>query len=308
MYDETTGGPTYIISNSSFHGTSATQGIASWAMENVSPAGTNQKVKGDQEGDRITNPKVYFSLVKSKLKETEKDILKSKLRRLAASVKRLESTGQKAAFEEFSKALAITVKELEASAAGYSKFVNKNTINLFKKVQILSKIVHFKPIEKYPRLMPKDVEAKLTEVKEKCIFDEFWVLYLDYTGKELKTNKEKIKEKDPILFGCFSFAPERFFYITDWVDDFCDLTLEKFVEELEANHEASSDYGRFISPVEELEEPDESYLADVVAQVSARHNRLDNTKQNNFRALMAEEDETKPEKKKSFLRRLFNGS
>ena len=149
---------------------------------------------------------------------------------------------------------------------------------------------------------------QLHQAKEKCIFDEFWVLYLDYTGKELKTNKEKIKEKDPILFGCFSFAPERFFYITDWVDDFCDLTLEKFVEELEANHEASSDYGRFISPVEELEEPDESYLADVVAQVSARHNRLDNTKQNNFRALMAEEDETKPEKKKSFLRRLFNGS
>ncbi|RLG18772.1 hypothetical protein DRN75_00975 [Nanoarchaeota archaeon] len=299
------GNTTYVISNSTFTGTAPLNEV--WTAEAMSNAGTIQKFKGNKEGDRITNPKVYFSLVKSKLKETEKEVLKSKLRRLASSVKRLKSTGQKAAFEEFSLALAITVKELEASAVGYSKYVNKKSINLFKKVQVLADIVYFKPIEKYPRLMPKDIEALLVELKEKCIFDEFWVLYLDYTGKELKTNKEKIKEKDPILFGCFSFAPDRLFYIADWVDDFCDLTLEKFVEELEANQEASTDFGRFISPVEELEEPDDSYLADILTEVNARHNRLSNTTQSNFKQLMKEEDETNSTGKKVSLLNKLKG-
>ena len=44
------------------------------------------------------------------------------------------------------------------------------------------------------------------------------------------------KEKDPIVFGIFTdkeniFTLDRLYYVADWVDEYCDLTLDKLVEE-----------------------------------------------------------------------------
>lgn len=49
--------------------------------------------------------------------------------------------------------------------------------------------------------------------------------------------QEERREKDPILFGAFldrekNAINERFYYIGDWVDDYCDLTLDKMVAEM----------------------------------------------------------------------------
>ncbi len=62
-------------------------------------------------------------------------------------------------------------------------------------------------------------------------------VFTDYTGTvkpELK--KKKAKEKDPILLGAFVDTKtrtklERFYFLGDWIDEYCDLTLEKMVSQ-----------------------------------------------------------------------------
>ena len=44
-----------------------------------------------------------------------------------------------------------------------------------------------------------------------------------------KVEREEAKRKDPILFGVLA-GSRKLYYITDWVDEYCDLSLEKFVD------------------------------------------------------------------------------
>ena len=80
------------------------------------------------------------------------------------------------------------------------------------------------------------------EKERKNIFTEFVVVFTDYTEESTKIVEEKRREKDPILFGIFyeksgnNFSSrknlyDKFYYIGDWVDEHCDLTLSKLVEE-----------------------------------------------------------------------------
>ncbi|MDU7184950.1 MAG: hypothetical protein E6294_02830, partial [Klebsiella sp.] len=65
-------------------------------------------------------------------------------------------------------------------------------------------------------------------------FDEFFIVFTDYTGeKEREVKKERI-EKDPILFGAFlneetKVVADRFYFLGDWIDEYCDLTLDKMI-------------------------------------------------------------------------------
>lgn len=48
--------------------------------------------------------------------------------------------------------------------------------------------------------------------------------------------EEERRSKDPILFGVFQdnqsrTVIDRFYYLGDWVDEYCDLTLDKMVNE-----------------------------------------------------------------------------
>jgi hypothetical protein len=82
------------------------------------------------------------------------------------------------------------------------------------------------------REIPDDLVDIVKAARE--IFDEIYVVFTDYTGKvERKVEKER-RDKDPILFGVFKnssggFVSDRFYFLGDWVDEYCDLTLDKMV-------------------------------------------------------------------------------
>ena len=70
--------------------------------------------------------------------------------------------------------------------------------------------------------------------KTRGIFDEFYVVFTDYTGKEERKVEKERRDKDPILFGVFknnTNVADRFYFLGDWVDEYCDLTLDKMVEQ-----------------------------------------------------------------------------
>lgn len=50
-----------------------------------------------------------------------------------------------------------------------------------------------------------------------------------YKQTEAEKESERRKRTDPILFGLIS-GSKNLYYIADWIDEYCDLTLEEFLK------------------------------------------------------------------------------
>lgn len=177
---------------------------------------------------RIT-PQILFKIAKDSLQEVEREKLKEKLEGFAKIFNITAKTGQLALNESAMENITRIARKLEVATLGYSKFVEENAIKSFL---YKCDFAFFKPFTEFPRLVPDDVLKKLHEAQSKGVFDEFWVLYLDYSKQKIKSTAQKVKEKDPILFGKVLSDDTDLFYIADWIDEYCDLTLDKFVVEM----------------------------------------------------------------------------
>ena len=102
--------------------------------------------------------------------------------------------------------------------------------------------------------------------KTKNIFDEFYVIFTDYTGSEERKVEKERRDKDPILFGVFKNATnvaDRFYFLGDWVDEYCDLTLDKMIEQYQEKYKVSPAHETYIpNTTEELIEILKSFKID----------------------------------------------
>ena len=265
------------------------------AQQMQTPAGTQIDVKTtraelmrDVHG---VNPRLFFKLLKSKMRKLEKQKLEENLRKLQSIVLVSKDLGQQALYEKLMEMLAITVREMEVSAMGMDKFVMRKDIDKYKQVRKengVDDIVFFERWENYPRIPPTAVVDRVKRIRDMALFDDYWVLYTDYTKghKELKTNKEKIREKDPILFGVFAYQPDKFYWIADWTDEHCDLTLDKFIESLK-KEDVQYEPGQVEFNFESFEQ--------VKKDVMERHERYKNSNSRNFRDNMVVEDQKRKE-------------
>ena len=91
-------------------------------------------------------------------------------------------------------------------------------------------------LENYEREIPDEIVEVIAATKDK--FDQLYVVFTDYTGKVERQIEKERRNKDPILFGTFQNQSnrtviDRFYYLGDWEDEYCDLTLDKMVNETE---------------------------------------------------------------------------
>lgn len=153
-----------------------------------------------------------------------------------------EELNQQNLFLEAEIKLKNAMTEVEAIKAGYDRYVLKEDVNELienLKAKDGGRQLAFSNLERYPRVIPQK-NAKLIK-KAKKYFDSVYVLY---TAKKEEVEKEKIA-KDPIAFGVVKYKggenssnitrntsveSNHMFFITDWVDEYCDLTLDKLVE------------------------------------------------------------------------------
>lgn len=121
-------------------------------------------------------------------------------------------------------------KEKQLLDLGVDTYVIKDDIEEYIE-KIAKNEVSFVELERYERDIPEDVVKKIEELKN--IVPKFYILFTDYTHKlQKKLQKETEVARDPILFGVFEdniHINERFYFIADWVDEYCDLTFDKFV-------------------------------------------------------------------------------
>lgn len=251
----------------------------------LTPVGTNWTLNvGNQQAG--LNPGLYFRFMKSKLTKIQQTKLKKQLSKLKALVDDAEELGQKGYAEELARMMAVIIREQEALVCGVDKHIERGIVEKFM-YKVKDHVVKFSKLEGFPRPIPKKQKAKIMAVQKNKVFDDYWILYTDYTKEApLKSTKEKVIEKDPICFGTFKYAPNRLYFICDWIDEYCDITLDKIVEKIDTI---------------ETPEINNGYMKKIKEEVNRRYEVVKATNPTNYRALAANED-----KKPGFIRRLIN--
>lgn len=143
----------------------------------------------------------------------------------------LSAVGQDSMKEAYQSILNLREKEFTLYKSGKIKKVlsEEMIVNFSKTAPKALKLTYLKH---YLRVIPLDCVSKILDVLESKLFDNIVILHYDPENKDSKPSKQEVeKAKDPIAFGLIN-GSRNFYYICDWIDEYCDLTLEDIVETL----------------------------------------------------------------------------
>lgn len=186
------------------------------------------------------DPEDYFKNLKDKKQETTDEFLQSLYTNTETLIKKAFALGQKVAVRKLMFTAEVIEKEKKLFDLGFKTFLYRDDIEYYidKVAKSVIKIIELK---NYTRVIPDEVAEQVIKLKEENIFDEYFIVFTDYTNESAREVKKEDIRKDPILFGVFlkddknvrgRLLHDRFYYIADWEDEYCDLTLSKLVSEM----------------------------------------------------------------------------
>lgn len=187
----------------------------------------------EQPKDVGITPTEYFATLKERKQKVTKDYLKAYYDECMYYLGKYQKTNQLRAIKKLIYHAECVETELKLLEKGIDTYVMYDDI--FEYIEGISKkVVKIIDIEDYERDIPDDIAERVSEVRE--LFTRVFVVFTDYTGKEEKKVEKKLRDKDPIIFGAFINSEdmvrvERFYFLGDWEDEYCDLTLDKLVAE-----------------------------------------------------------------------------
>lgn len=185
-------------------------------------------------------PKDYFNDLKSKITEVEFEQLESNRAFLAKELEKANRLGQKNLTHKAAFMWEILEKEMVLHATGIRKYVHRSdVVKLIDDVQPKNS-VKIVELENYPRSIPDENMEDIIKAQELGVFDVLLVLYTDLTNEEVNTPAQKefaARNRDPVVFGMFvedkiNLKHDRLYFITDWEDEFCDLTFTKMLDKM----------------------------------------------------------------------------
>jgi hypothetical protein len=194
-------------------------------------------VEVKEEEKKELTPAEYFEYVKSKKNEITLDELDHVYDNCLKLIKKYMVTGQKKACEKLVFFLECLEEEKKVVEAGYKQFVYRWDLDEYIE-KVMKDTVCIIELENFEREIPDEVIDKIIDAKE--VFANLYVVFSDYTRTESKKIAKERHDKDPIIFGSIeknNKTLDRLYYIADWEDDFCDLTLEKMVKQYEEKNE-----------------------------------------------------------------------
>ena len=224
----------------------------------------------DKVADVTLTPAEYFEKVKNKIKEEKLDNIKQIYDVTMTKLKKFMITGQAPAAKELYAQCLYLKKEQELLNKGICKYVLRDDIDKYID-DIADDCVCVIEMKNFDRDIPDDIVDIVANTMD--IFDEFYVVFTDYTGeKRSKVAKEK-RDKDPILFGNIFVngkVSQKMYFIGDWIDEYCDLTLDKMIEKLASkNRKNKKEIIHDISDLSSLEEIEKALFGS-----STKYNRL----------------------------------
>lgn len=180
---------------------------------------------------QIITPAEYFEQLKELKHENTNESLDTFYDASLALMKKYKLLGQKKMIRKLMFIVDCVPKEKQLLDMGINTFIYKDDIEEYIN-SVERKVVKIIELENYPRDIPEELIPIIQSTQD--IFDRYFVLFTDYTGKVERQVEKERREKDPILFGAFidnREVNEKLYYLGDWVDEYCDLTLEKLISE-----------------------------------------------------------------------------
>ena len=221
-------------------------------------------------------PAIYFDYVKGLKQKVDSESYQAIIDTGLSMIEKTKLTGQTEMAKRTAHQIELAIRELEVAEKGFDIFVNRKDIERYiDKVE--GKAIKIIELSRFTRDIPDEAIEKIAQAKD--LFDQMYVVFTDYTLAETKKVAKERRDKDPILFGAFVdpdsdgknniYLEDRFFFICDWVDDKCDLTLEEIVRGAKAidgkditykspvsfkdKEEVKKYINSFNNPIEELE-------------------------------------------------------
>lgn len=180
------------------------------------------------------SPSEYFDLLKEKRQKITDEDLSNFYENALVLLNKYKITGQKEGMKKLIFLIETVEKERAIVKMGIDTFVYKDDVEDYID-DVAKKTVKIIELERYEREIPDAIVEIISEVKD--LFDQLYIVFTDYTGRvERKVERER-RAKDPILFGTFQDKKsrtlvERFYFLGDWEDEYCDLTLDKMIAEV----------------------------------------------------------------------------
>jgi len=171
----------------------------------------------------------FFTKVKLESKEGA-EIYVDRVSKYLQAIHNAYAVGQTALVEKLlSEMVANKYEALLASRGAYYVISEQRVVDFAKKTERGVELTYLK---NFTRPIPQEAIDKVIEANEYEVFDNYVVMHYDPKGEHrAETKKEEAKRKDPIIFGVIA-GSRKLYYITDWIDEYCDLTLDKFVDTL----------------------------------------------------------------------------
>ncbi len=162
-----------------------------------------------------------FAAIREGLKDVEAvDNLKARIAKIVARANESARIGQTGLSRDLMEAAAGLIVEQQALALGYGRWLDEQTVTEVVRQTAPQHRLSLCRLSEFPRIIPNDVQGTITKLKD--IFSQFMIVFTNPRG-------EKVKDRDPILFGVIRAFPDRYYFIKDWEDAYCDLTLDKFL-------------------------------------------------------------------------------
>lgn len=187
--------------------------------------------ENEKKEEVVITPSQYFDYIKGAKNEITAEALKDSYEVFVTLAEKYRRLGQTESLKKLCFLASTLLKEEKLIGLGITTYVYKDTVEDYIE-NVADKTVKIVELSRYMREIPDELVETVEKTRE--IFDEFYVVFTDYTGKEERRVEKERRDKDPILFGVFknnSNVADRFYFIGDWVDEYCDLTLDKMVEQ-----------------------------------------------------------------------------
>ena len=180
------------------------------------------------------DPQTYFDRLKESKKHNNSQYLEDLKANSEILLQKAHALGQDTAVKKLLFTLSVLESEQKLLEIGIDTFVYRDDIEYFIS-DVKDKAIKIIELKNYPREIPTDIAETVIKLKETKTFDEYFIVFTDYTGEVERAVAQEDKRKDPILFGVFldkNNIHDRFYYIADWEDEYCDLTLSKMINHM----------------------------------------------------------------------------
>lgn len=183
--------------------------------------------------------KDYFEIIKSRQNKVTKDDLTYSLNVLVDEYKNAKMINQTKLVDRLKFYIESTLKQVSLIDSPFTKYVESSLVSDYIDKVRPKNSVKIVELERYCRIIPRKNAELIHAAINLNIFDDILILYTDLTNQRNETKEEQAiiaRNRDPIAFGVFrdkglEISNPKFYIVTDWVDEWCDLTFDKLISE-----------------------------------------------------------------------------